>query len=156
MRSGQCHYPIISAALVIRHRASLNHPNERITLSRSNETASLMCIKGVAAPSSNRRKVRVIASCLVETLAGALPCCVDMVMGSEATGSGALPRLGSHRLMIEDAAIGDDERTRRQSVTLPEGGGICKGLYACSRRQVVSFEGSENLMGFCGICDIHQ
>jgi hypothetical protein len=131
-RSAQCRYPTISAELVIRHQDSLKNPNERITLSRSNETVSLTCIKGAAPATSslNRQKVRVIASCFGETLASALPCCVDNVTGSEATGSGALPTLGSHKLMIEDVAIGDEERTRQQSV--PGGGGTCKGLYAFS------------------------
>lgn len=73
----------------------------------------------------------MIASCLVkEVLAGALPCCVDILMGSDATGNGALPTLRSHKLMIEEAAVGDDERTRQQFVS--GGGGICKGLYAFS------------------------
>jgi hypothetical protein len=68
--------------------------------------------------------------------------------------------------MTEEAPFGTVERTRLHSIPLlaasprklfEGGGGICKGLYAFSWRQVVSFVGSESLLtSFFGVYDIHQ
>ena len=128
----------------------------RFTLSRSNETVSLISIKEppVVSP-SNRRKVRAIASCLaggaVFALVTAPSLRGDIRMGSEQTGSGTLPISASRKSMVDDATIGTVDRTSRQSIpaapmTFLEGGGTCKGLYAFSWRQVVSFAGSESLV----------
>ena len=140
-----------------------------VTLSRSKETVSLICIVGVAPSSPNRRKVRVIASCfVVVVLAVGLvgtprpPCRGDVSrIGRERTGSGTLPISGSRKSISEEVTVGERERTRQQSIPATplrffNGGGICKGLYAFSCRQVVSFAGSESLMRFCDVHEIHQ
>jgi len=128
------------------------------------------------------RNVRMIASCfelLVVEVAAPPPsrrrrcccCCedLDIRIGSEQTGSGALPISGSRKSMTEEATFGAGARMRLQSISgsaaapidvFEGGGGICKGLYAFSWRQVVSFAGSESLVTSWGSApgayEIHQ
>jgi len=110
----------------------------------------------------------VIASCfplllaVAATVAVATPSrrCdgdIGIRIGSEETGCGTVPISGPRKSMTEAETIGAGARTRLQStpglaaapISLFEGSGrICKGSYAFSRRQVVSFAGSENLMSF--------